>query len=175
MSQRSVLGEGFRASGKFGKGWVQSQSSFSAKGRLQSSFQGKATTQPLSFDCEQICKSPQKQSSFGSSGLSNTKASCRKGGCQVISGFLQPSFSGSKAQQKMASNLGPEQARSFPGHKHLQNGDPRDRLSLQKGEWVMSLDFSDAYFHIPIAQRSRKFLRFHMNKVNCQFTSLPFG
>ena len=49
------------------------------------------------------------------------------------------------------------------------------RLSLQKGEWVTSLDFSDAYFHIPIAQRSRKFLRFHLNKVSFQITSLPFG
>ena len=49
------------------------------------------------------------------------------------------------------------------------------RLSLQKREWVTSLDFSDAYFHIPIAQRSRKFLRFHLNKVSFQFTSLPFG
>ena len=48
-------------------------------------------------------------------------------------------------------------------------------LSLQKGEWVTSLDFSDVYFHIPIAQRSRKYLRFHLNKVNFQFTSLPFG
>ena len=28
------------------------------------------------------------------------------------------------------------------------------RLSLQKGEWVTCLDFSDAYFHIPINQRS---------------------
>ena len=28
------------------------------------------------------------------------------------------------------------------------------RLSVQKGEWVPSWNFSDAYFHIPIAQRS---------------------
>ena len=49
------------------------------------------------------------------------------------------------------------------------------RLSLQKREWVTSLDFSDAYFHIPIAQKSRKYLRFHLSKVNFQFTSLPFG
>ena len=33
-------------------------------------------------------------------------------------------------------------------------------LSLQTGEWVTSLDFSDAYFHIPINQRSQKYLRF---------------
>ena len=38
------------------------------------------------------------------------------------------------------------------------------RLSLQKGEWVTSLDFSDAYFHIPISQRSRKYLRFFSRK-----------
>ena len=36
------------------------------------------------------------------------------------------------------------------------------RLSLQQGEWVTSLDFSDAYFHVPICQRSRKYLRFHL-------------
>ena len=34
------------------------------------------------------------------------------------------------------------------------------RISLQQGEWVTSLDFSDAYFHIPVHTLSRKFLRF---------------
>ena len=46
------------------------------------------------------------------------------------------------------------------------------RLSLQQGEWVMSLDFSDAYFHIPINQVSRKYLRFHLED---QTRTLPFG
>ena len=49
------------------------------------------------------------------------------------------------------------------------------RLSLQQGEWVTLLDFSDAYFHIPISQRSRKYLRFHLNSQTYQFTALPFG
>ena len=49
------------------------------------------------------------------------------------------------------------------------------RLSLQQGEWVTSLDFSDAYFHVPISQRSRKYLRFHLNSQTYQFTALPFG
>ena len=49
------------------------------------------------------------------------------------------------------------------------------RLSLQQGEWVTSLDFSDTYFHIPINPRSRKYLRFHLNNQSYQFTSLPFG
>ena len=67
---------------------------------------------------------------------SNSEASHRKGGCQVISGLLQPSpVFGSKAQQKMASNLGSEQTQSFPGHKDLQNGDPRDHpiVSSKRG------------------------------------------
>ena len=49
------------------------------------------------------------------------------------------------------------------------------RLSLQKGEWVTSLDFSDAYFHIPINPRSRKYLRFHLHSQTFQFRALPFG
>ena len=49
------------------------------------------------------------------------------------------------------------------------------RLSLKTGEWVTSLDFSDAYFHIPIAPRSRKYLRFFLFQQTFQFTALPFG
>ena len=49
------------------------------------------------------------------------------------------------------------------------------RLSLQPGEWVTSLDFSDAYFHIPISPNSRKFLRFSFHNQTFQFRVLPFG
>ena len=31
------------------------------------------------------------------------------------------------------------------------------RTSLQQGEWVTSIDFKDAYFHIPIQEQSRKY------------------
>ena len=49
------------------------------------------------------------------------------------------------------------------------------RVSLRKREWVTFLDFSDAYFHIPIHQRSRKYLRFFLNSKAYQFTALPSG
>ena len=49
------------------------------------------------------------------------------------------------------------------------------RLSLQTGEWVSSLDFSDTYFHIPISQSSKKYLRFHCQNQTFQFTAPPFG
>ena len=49
------------------------------------------------------------------------------------------------------------------------------RTSLRQGEWVTSIDLSDAYLHIPIHPQSRKFLRFHHKETSYQFTSLPFG
>ena len=49
------------------------------------------------------------------------------------------------------------------------------RISLQQGEWVTSIDFKDAYFHIPIQEQSRKYLRFHVEGQTYQFNALPFG
>ena len=49
------------------------------------------------------------------------------------------------------------------------------RTSLQRGEWVTSVDFRDAYFHIPIQEQSRKYLRFHVQGQTYQFKALPFG
>ena len=49
------------------------------------------------------------------------------------------------------------------------------RASLQAGEWVTSIDFKDAYFHIPIHSQSRKYMRFHLQGRSYQFKALPFG
>ena len=49
------------------------------------------------------------------------------------------------------------------------------RTSLRQGEWVTSVDFRDAYFHIPIQEQSRKYLRFHVQGQTYQFKALPFG
>ena len=49
------------------------------------------------------------------------------------------------------------------------------RTSLQQGEWVTLVDFKDAYFHIPIQEQSRKYLRFHVQGQTYQFKALPFG
>ena len=49
------------------------------------------------------------------------------------------------------------------------------RTSLQTGEWVTSIDFKDAYFHVPINSQSRKYMRFHTQGQTYQFKALPFG
>ena len=50
-----------------------------------------------------------------------------------------------------------------------------NRASLIPGEWVSSIDLSDAYLHIPIHPNSRKSLQLCYRSQVFQFTSLPFG
>lgn len=47
--------------------------------------------------------------------------------------------------------------------------------SVLPGEWFTSVDLKDAYFHVPIAQRHRQFLRFAYRGRHWQFKVLPFG
>ena len=49
------------------------------------------------------------------------------------------------------------------------------RASLQVGEWVASIDLTDAYFHVPIHPKFQKYLRFHVEGQAYQFRALPFG
>ena len=49
------------------------------------------------------------------------------------------------------------------------------RIFPQTGEWVTSMDFKDAYFHIPIHSQSTKYMHFHVQGQSYQFKALPFG
>ena len=49
------------------------------------------------------------------------------------------------------------------------------RTAMQPGDWVISIDLTDAYLHIPIHKRYRKYLRFTHNQTIWQFKNMPFG
>ena len=49
------------------------------------------------------------------------------------------------------------------------------RQELQTGEWVVSLDLTDTYHHIPIHPCCQKFLRFCVNNRIYQYKALPMG
>ena len=49
------------------------------------------------------------------------------------------------------------------------------RNAIQLNDWAFSLDLTDAYLHIPIHHRSRKYLRFTLRGRVYQFKALPFG
>ncbi|KAL0194969.1 hypothetical protein M9458_008541, partial [Cirrhinus mrigala] len=46
---------------------------------------------------------------------------------------------------------------------------------IQPGDWFVSVDLKDAYFHIQIAPRHRHFLRFALDGTAYQFSVMPFG
>ena len=49
------------------------------------------------------------------------------------------------------------------------------REGIRQGDWATSLDLQDAYFHVLVHPKDRKFLRFAWNGRTFQFNVLPFG
>ena len=49
------------------------------------------------------------------------------------------------------------------------------RQSMLPGDWSVSVNLIDAFFHVPIHPRDRKWLRFVWNNQVFQFNVLPFG
>ena len=47
--------------------------------------------------------------------------------------------------------------------------------AMQQNDWPTSIDLKDAYFHVLMAKRSRKYLHFVGNSKVYQFLALPFG
>jgi hypothetical protein len=46
---------------------------------------------------------------------------------------------------------------------------------IHEGDWAISIDLKDAFFHVPIHHRHRRFLRFIWRQKSYQFVSCPFG
>ncbi len=46
---------------------------------------------------------------------------------------------------------------------------------IRPRDWFISVDLKDAYFHIQVAPRNRRFLRFAFERIAYQFSILPFG
>ncbi|MGL4249587.1 MAG: reverse transcriptase domain-containing protein, partial [Aeromonas sp.] len=46
---------------------------------------------------------------------------------------------------------------------------------VRAGDWFISIDLKDAYFHVQVVQRHRKFLRFAFEGKVFQYKVLPFG
>ena len=75
---------------------------------------------------------------------------------------------GPKTQQPVETYTRFQQPEQIPKGGKIQNGD-----TGMETEWVTSIDFKDANFHITI--QSRKYLHFHVQGQTYQFKALPFG
>ena len=47
--------------------------------------------------------------------------------------------------------------------------------ALYTADWMVALDLQDAYFHIPVLQSHRCYLRFQVGLEHFQFSMLSFG
>ena len=110
--------------------------------------------------------------------VSSVKERNRKGGKCKISRVLFYShlFSCTQASPRWRPVIDLSRLNSFLLVKRFKMETPESiRASLIPGQWVSSIDLSDAYLHIRILPNSRKYLRFCHRSQVFQFTSLPFG
>ena len=47
--------------------------------------------------------------------------------------------------------------------------------ALDPGDWMVALDLQDAYFHIPVLQSHRHYLRFKVGQEHFPFAMFPLG
>ena len=91
-------------------------------------------------------------------------------------GFYSRLFLVPKPQQRWRPVIDLSRLNTFLHVEKFKMETPESiRTSLVPGEWVSSIDLSDAYLHIPIHPNSRKYLRFCYKAQVFPFTSLPFG
>ena len=154
----------------------QSQSPSSPQRRLHTSLPVPAQSDKKPHNNKLLCKSSQEQLPVGGIALAVRQKCCRIGSKPTVPGLLQVVISGTQTQQPVATYLRPEHTEQLLKTQSFKMVTPETiRTSLQAGEWVTSIDFKDAYFHIPINSQSRKYVRFHIQGKIYQFKALPFG
>ena len=139
-------------------------------------FRIQAKTHKVSHSHKLLCKSPQE--SLPAGGITSAyRQKCSGTSTKPnISGFFNRLFLVPKPSNKWRPILDLSKLNLFLKAAKFKMETPETiRTSLQPGEWVTSIDFKDAYFHIPMQEQSRKYLRFHVQGQTYQFKALPFG
>ncbi len=90
--------------------------------------------------------------------------------------FLQPLLPRSKEGRRLEAYPGSTAFESFPLQREVQMLTMRTIMSqVQEGDWFVTIDLKDAYFHIQVVHRHRRFLRFAFGGKAYQYKVLPFG
>ena len=146
------------------------------EGGLLSEFHKSTSIDKGSCNKEQVFE-PGEATVFDKGGLSNDRQKSDNSSSKGhIPGILQSLFLVPKPGKKWRPVIDLSVVNKYlhiPTFKMETAKNIRD--SLQQGEWVTSLDLTDAYFHIPIHPRFQKYLRFNVGDRSYQFTALPFG
>ena len=92
-------------------------------------------------------------------------------------GLLQHNVFGAQKELHEMKTCDQSQAlKQVHAEKVIQDGPPQNSsFTLKPQFWGVSIDLSDAYFHIPIRPSHWKFLRFAIAGQILEFKALPFG
>ena len=143
---------------------------------LRTSISPQAETNQTSTDHIRIQKSAKRPGSSFLYPPSPEQTCDRKSTNTESLGFYSRLFLVPKPQQKWRPVIDLSRLNQFLRIERFKMETPESiRTSLNTGEWVTSIDLQDAYRHIPIHPRSRKYLTFAHRSQIYQFTSLPFG
>ncbi len=89
---------------------------------------------------------------------------------------LQPLLPRSKEGRRLEAYSGSTAFEFFPLQREVQDADDKNHhVSGPEGDWFVTIDLKDAYFHIQVVQRHRRFLRFAFGGKAYQYKVLPFG
>ena len=105
----------------------------------------------------------------------------KKGAVQVVMNQTSPGFYGRlfvvpKASGGWRPVLDLSTLNTFLEAKHFRMETASSiRDAMQPGDWAVSIDLRDAYFHLLIHEADQKFLRFTWRGVVYQFRAVPFG
>ena len=134
----------------------QLQSINSPQRRLHSPLPVPAKFDQVTHHNKLLCKSPQEPLPVGGIASAVEQKCSRVGQKSRISGLLQPTILGTETQQPVETYLGPKYPEQIlKSESFKMETSETIRTSLQAGEWVNSIDFKDAYFHIPIHSHYR--------------------
>ena len=95
---------------------------------------------------------------------------------QRLNGFYSKYFLVPKSDGSLPPILDLRRLNSFLQPLKFKMLTPREMLlCINPGDYMASIDLKDAYFHVTIAERHRKYLRFLFEGQAWEFTALPFG
>ena len=89
---------------------------------IHATLQNQTTPDQVPCDQEWLCSPGEKQGLVPSIDRTHKQVGGRKGGDKVLSGLLQPPFSGTKIQPQMEAYLGPQPSKPILETRHLQDG-----------------------------------------------------
>ena len=95
---------------------------------------------------------------------------------QIQCGFYSTLFLVPKKNGEMRPVINLRPLNKYLRKQHFKMDTMSKVLNLvKKGDWAVTLDLKDAYLHVPIFQKHRKYLRFCVRGKVYQFKALCFG